>query len=172
MQSAEEKREYQAKYYREHREKKIAQISANQKRQRPMRREYEKAHYARVRVEVFEYYGLSCACCGETEIAFLTIDHVNGGGNTHRRQIFKGGHGPFYPWLKARGFPEGYQTLCQNCNTAKHKLGECPHKRLAESAETTDRPGNGVIKQQIVGGYGRISENWLYRGEFAVSEEA
>jgi len=171
MQSAEDRREYQAKYYREHREKKIAQISANQKRQRPMRREYEKARYDRVRREVLDHYGPSCACCGETEIAFLTIHHINGGGNTHRRQIFKGGHGPFYPWLKARGFPAGYQTLCQNCNVAIHKLGTCPHK-LAESAETADRPDDGVLKQQIDGGYGRVSENWLYRAEVSVSEEA
>lgn len=37
--------------------------------------------------EVFEIYGNKCSCCGETERLFLTIDHVNGGGNAHRRKV-------------------------------------------------------------------------------------
>lgn len=26
----------------------------------------------------------------------------------------------FYGWLKSRGWPDGYQTLCANCNTIKY----------------------------------------------------
>ena len=28
-----------------------------------------------------------CACCGEKELSFLTIDHINGKGNIHRKEM-------------------------------------------------------------------------------------
>ena len=33
---------------------------------------------------VLDHYGRACSCCGETEPAFLTIDHVNNDGAEHR----------------------------------------------------------------------------------------
>lgn len=93
---------------------------------------------ARLKVQTFEAYGgCSCACCGETGIDFLTIDHIGGGGNRHRQELFGGRRGSgydFYGWLKKQGYPPGYQVLCFNCNFAKWKLGECPHQveRAAE----------------------------------------
>lgn len=62
-----------------------------------------------------------CACCGETEIRFLELDHINGGGNKERKNLFKyyiGGK-MFYRWLIQNNFPEGYQVLCCNCNNVK-----------------------------------------------------
>ena len=44
---------------------------------------------------MFQAYGDSCACCGEREPKFLGIDHTNGGGNTHRREV---GRGNVYWW--------------------------------------------------------------------------
>lgn len=67
----------------------------------------------------------SCACCGETEFAFLVLDHINGGGTAHRRTV--GGQGIWF-WLRARGYPSGYQVLCWNCNAAKAYQGICPHE--------------------------------------------
>jgi hypothetical protein len=80
--------------------------------------------------EVFEAYGGAfCACCGEDHLVFLGIDHVNGCGNSERRDVSKGQGGvAFYRWLKRNEFPEGYQVLCHNCNFAKH-FGGCPHGR-------------------------------------------
>lgn len=69
-----------------------------------------------------------CACCSELHIDFLTIDHVNGGGNEHRRHENISGSTSFYRWLRDRGFPDGFQVLCWNCNCAKRD-GICPHKR-------------------------------------------
>lgn len=75
---------------------------------------------------VFQAYGSSCACCGQDEPAFLSIDHVNNDGWEHRRQI--GGSGGFYRWLEANHFPPGFQVLCMNCNFAKARVGVCPHQ--------------------------------------------
>lgn len=74
---------------------------------------------------VINHYGVVCACCGESEIVFLVIDHINGGGNTHRKVTGSGSN--FYYWLIKNKYPIGYQVLCHNCNFAKIH-GECPHK--------------------------------------------
>lgn len=72
-----------------------------------------------------------CACCGERTVEFLTIDHINGNGAAHRRELEAQNVGPgtgFYLWLKSNGYPNGFQVLCYNCNCAKGCYGTCPHK--------------------------------------------
>ncbi len=58
---------------------------------------------------------MACEKCGVTEFSFLTLDHINGGGTSHRltdrRANCKMPH-----LLKSQGFPVGYRVLCQNCN--------------------------------------------------------
>lgn len=83
----------------------------------------------RLRLVVLNQYspgGVRCACCGETELMFLAIDHVNGGGHKHNVEVAARGQ-RFAYWLKAHGFPPGYQVLCHNCNMAKGFYGRCPH---------------------------------------------
>ncbi len=79
--------------------------------------------------EAIEAYGGRCVCCAETELAFLTIDHVNGGGNQHRKVI--GGGDSMYRWLCRNGYPQDdYQVLCFNCNHGRWiNGGTCPHER-------------------------------------------
>jgi hypothetical protein len=86
-----------------------------------------KAYQRRLKCEVVAAYGGVCACCGEAEIVFLTIDHINGDGARHRREIGLGGY-RFYGWLKRNHFPEGFQVLCYNCNCAKSTQAYCPHQ--------------------------------------------
>lgn len=86
----------------------------------------KKVYEKRAKVEVFNHYGNVCVCCGEKETTFLTIDHINGGGEKHRAKIGR----KIYNWLYRNNFPEGFQTLCFNCNWGKHKNnGLCPHKQ-------------------------------------------
>lgn len=75
---------------------------------------------------------LACNCCGESIYEFLTIDHINGGGNKHRIGMVSGraGSGDFYRFLIKNNFPDGYQVLCFNCNNAKHMFKRCPHKEV------------------------------------------
>ncbi len=84
--------------------------------------------------ETLLHYGNSvivCSCpgCTETHSIFLTIDHIEGGGNAHRRELKIQSGTNFYLWLKRTGWPPGFQVLCFNCNHAKHALGKCPHTR-------------------------------------------
>jgi hypothetical protein len=80
----------------------------------------------KLRQQVFAAYGgARCACCGEAERLFLCIDHREGGGYRHRKEI---GAGRFYRWLRLKAFPPGYQVLCHNCNMGKMLNGGiCPH---------------------------------------------
>lgn len=78
------------------------------------------------------YGGMVCACCGEKEPMFLTLDHIDNNGAAERLKIAgrrnaAGTH--TYKWLKANGYPPGrYQVLCMNCNFGKRmNKGVCPH---------------------------------------------
>jgi len=79
----------------------------------------------KTKLAAIEAYGGKCACCGETRIEFLTIDHIDNGGSKHRKEI---GHRPIGQWLKNHGYPAGFQVLCWNCNCSKEYFGYCPHK--------------------------------------------
>jgi hypothetical protein len=75
----------------------------------------------------FHRYGNKCLCCGETNRAFLTIEHLNGGSRKHRK-YFPGGVERIIRNIRDNGWPEGYATLCINCNFGKWRMGgTCPH---------------------------------------------
>ena len=101
---------YSRKYHIEHREQERTRNNIRHRAQR---------------IECIDHYGGKCACCGETEIEFLVIDHINGGGTQHRKEIGKGDK--IYRWLRKNNFPEGLRVLCANCNQSYGHYGFCPH---------------------------------------------
>lgn len=88
---------------------------------------------AKLKATVFAHYGgTCCACCGETEPMFLTLDHIDNDGAAFRRKIagsrLAAGY-TTYRWLAKNGFPPGFQVLCMNCNHGKRmNNGICPHQ--------------------------------------------
>lgn len=93
-------------------------------------RRYNYEKYRRLRSEVFAHYGTACACCGESEEEFLTLDHIANDGALERKVQ---GNSSLY-WRVRKAFnatgtwPIGLQTLCYNCNCSKGKLGVCAHE--------------------------------------------
>jgi len=79
--------------------------------------------------EVIDAYGGKCACCGETRKEYLSIDHIDGNGNKHRRKIGVKDSMGLYRWLRRNNYPEGFQVLCFNCNMGKGNFSVCPHNR-------------------------------------------
>lgn len=74
----------------------------------------------RLKVIVLTHYGkgkLKCTHCGFSDIRALSIDHIAGKGFQHRQKSKTGSS--FYRWLIHNGYPEGYQTLCMNCQWIK-----------------------------------------------------
>lgn len=96
---------------------------------REITREYE----MKIKLLAINHYGGKCACCGEKNIEFLVIDHVNNDGAKHRLQICgkNSGGKRLYRWLKKNNYPDKpkLQVLCHNCNAAKEYYGYCPHQR-------------------------------------------
>jgi hypothetical protein len=93
--------------------------------------------------EGFKFFG-PCECCGESRREFLALDHRNGFGNEHRRQIHSRDNRAILAALRRMGWPEraheDYRFLCHNCNSAFGWYGICPHQR--EKDETS-----GVISK-------------------------
>lgn len=88
-----------------------------------------------LRKQAFARYGQACCCCGVTGRAFLTIDHIEPA-HYHARRA----RGETVPHgnnllrrLRIDGWPDGYQTLCWNCNISKAIYGACPHQHQRDS---------------------------------------
>lgn len=91
---------------------------------RDARNEGRHRRYEADREEVLAHYSPDtppcCACCSTT--GNLAIDHVNGGGGEHRKEV---GGARFYHWLITENFPSGYQVLCVPCNSSKREGKRC-----------------------------------------------
>lgn len=89
------------------------------------RRKSKQESNERLKTEVLLYYGngkLCCVRCGFSDVRVLCLDHINGGGLRHRRELqTKSGLG-FYRKLRQLGYPKGMQVLCSNCNVIKGKV--------------------------------------------------
>lgn len=100
-----------------------------------------KLNRQKYRRAVIEHYGggstPKCACCGETLFEFLTIDHINGGGNQFKIKTGIKGDG-LYRWLIKNNYPKGYRVLCMNCNHSYGHYGYCPHQYISKSETEND----------------------------------
>ena len=106
----------------------------NPERKRELGRKNQFDALTRVKKEVFNAYGNKCVCCGEEEIHFLTLDHINGVPDRHKTENGKritGLH--FWRQIKKENFPEDCRILCWNCNASYGFYGFCPHQLHDES---------------------------------------
>lgn len=88
----------------------------------------------RLKFKTFQAYSNRCACCGERQPEFLSIDHIGGGGKQHRATLSPGSSS-LYLDLQRRGHPqEGFRLLCHNCNQSLGVHGYCPHQSESKEA--------------------------------------
>lgn len=119
----EKNRLYRVKKYGQHGRKRNPRLPGETRAQADNRRQ------SGVRIEALKRYGSHCACCGETQLEFLAIDHINNDGARERKEVGSGNR--FYYWLRKNGYPQrGYQVLCHNCNLAKQFYKGCPHQKI------------------------------------------
>ena len=127
------RRDYQKGYQRVWRMKNGERVSIIQKRCDQKRKgtskrigqtsEHRIRRHARQRLFVLGSYGGQCDFCGETRYEILTIDHINGGGTKHRKELY-GKFRNIYDFLARNKFdPKSYRVLCSNCNHAKAFYG-------------------------------------------------
>ncbi len=89
-------------------------------------RKYANKIRRELRSFVIKKYGGKCKCCGESELAFLAIDHVNNDGYKEKKKIK---NNMLLSRLRDRKINKKYQVLCHNCNSAKGYYGCCPHDK-------------------------------------------
>ena len=88
-----------------------------------------------VKAKVFAHYSKVvsnsdipiCACCGYSDLRFLSVDHIDGRKNLSVKEKKLGGSNLWKHLIKT-GLPSGYQILCHNCNIAKGQEKYCPHQ--------------------------------------------
>lgn len=97
---------------------------------KPCKNEQTRMVWRKLRIEIFDYYGWECKCCGETMRQFLSLDHINNDGYLDKNPNGDKKSGKeLYLLVKKQGFPSKYQTLCMNCNWGKKvNNGTCPHQ--------------------------------------------
>lgn len=81
-----------------------------------------------LKARIVKAYGGRCACpkCPETNISFLTIDHVNNDGHVKRKNGLY-----FYYTIVKESFPDKYRIMCWNCNCGRaQNNGICPHESV------------------------------------------
>ena len=116
---------------KKHQAKVKAWMKANPERAKKIVHKTYRNWRGKVRTQVLLHYSNGnprCMCpdCSVTEERFLAIDHKNGGGVEHRKELGFGGQ-RFWLWLIKNNFPPGYRVLCHNCNFSYGLYGDCPH---------------------------------------------
>lgn len=85
--------------------------------------------------QIFEIYGGQCACCGETNPLFLSLDHIARDGAEHRKR-YAGQNSRSRAGNGARVMRDAirqpdktrFRILCFNCNLGRERNGGiCPH---------------------------------------------
>ena len=90
--------------------------------------------WAKLRLDVINFLGGECVCCGEININFLTVDHINNDGylsrneNGIRSETFK----LYNNLITDINAKKKYQVLCFNCNCGRDKQFDkiCPHQKF------------------------------------------
>lgn len=136
------KKEFDAQYYLKHRDKILERTTQYRKEHLVETKLAKKKHRQihkkelstkdnlrreKLKTEVLSYYCNStiphCIICNEKRLACLSIDHIDGGGNKVKQR----GASTYYR-LKREGYPEGYQTLCMNCQFIKRVINNECHR--------------------------------------------
>lgn len=111
--------------------------------------QYSRETQIALRLGALRAYGLVCALCPEARLGALTIDHINQDGSGHRRQIGKNGSSTFR-WLKQNEYPDGFRTLCANCNVLIYLASEALKPRSSYKRSQEMRRRRQRLKDRVM----------------------
>ena len=116
----------------------VLEVNRQMKIEKTKQQLRDRAKYLKSRFIVLRKYsngkGIFCNCCGERNVVFLTLDHVNNDGAKQRKEIGRSSD-KLYRWIVKNNFPPIFQTLCWNCNWGKQKMGTCPHQGYSKKVK-------------------------------------
>jgi len=79
--------------------------------------------------KVYSKLGGKCATCGESRPPVLSVDHINGGGNMHRKSLRRDRRKYYKDILSDES--GRFQILCMNCQWMKRHVNGEHSKRAA-----------------------------------------
>lgn len=121
----------------------------------------ENQRTVRTKWDAMQKYGGKCYCCGETRIAFLTIDHINNDG--HVRKKVEGAGGQFYRRLLKAPVDPTLRASCYNCNCGRRTTGVCPHQDNSYFDEALSKERwqrRAVTTQECVKALQKLGPGW------------
>lgn len=141
--------EWRREYDRTNKSKQQAQNAARlaipevKKKHQESKRQYVRE----LRLTVLQRLGNRCYCCGESDICFLTIDHIHGNGTQHRKEHARSTYSFLMSILQDSTPHQSYRAACYNCNSAREYIVQkiCPH-RLSEDERRVAVIGTGLPK--------------------------
>lgn len=131
-------KKYHIKYYQENKESRKRYSNNYRQENKEKIKEQSKKYQQKNKEIVYNHYShgvIQCACCGEKEIDFLSLDHIYNNGAEHRK---KSRTTTLVCWAIKNNFPPIFQLLCMNCNFSKGKKGnncKCIHQIRREEKE-------------------------------------
>jgi hypothetical protein len=137
-----ERKLYQAEYYQSHRDEVLERTHTRNRVKAKEINLQNAVSNQKVRVDVLTHYGNGqCVCvkCGYDDMRALTIDHINGNGKEERKKTRNKGVN-FYGWLQRNCYPEGYQTLCANCQLRK-KIDNKEQTKFSSKSDDSKKDG-------------------------------
>lgn len=111
MKTLEDKKLYAKEYYQKYKKRDyVIQKDKNYHKKyysvpgkREMINERSRKWRKLVKLKCIQEYGGKCVCCGETNIGFLTLDHINNNGAEHRKLT---GSRDNMKWAYMNNFPK------------------------------------------------------------------
>jgi len=115
---------YHKGYYEKHKDYFVSYSKTRWKKNKKTLKSKYVESWHKIQDKFFEMYGNKCACCGESQREFLTIEHIHGQKGLNKESSYQA-------YTRAiREYREDiYQILCMNCNHAKGIYGYCPHNK-------------------------------------------
>lgn len=107
------------------------------------------------KLKILTHYGngkLQCVKCGCGDINSLSLDHINNNGSEHRKEI--GGCAYLYNWVSDHNFPDGFQTLCFNCQFIKEAERMTANKENWSKEKVRAKRYQNKLKIKIMDHYG------------------
>lgn len=138
-QNSPEYQEYHKDYQQTKKYKKMLSTYKRSEHGKEKHRLQQQKYRDTLKMDVLGHYSgqtMKCARCPYSDVRALTIDHMNGDGANHRKQLKN--PSKMYQWLRSNGYPDGFQVLCMNCQFIKKQENKENRKKLVRLLSETE----------------------------------
>ena len=146
-------RAQQREWYKNNKEARIAKVVEWQRNNREYCNQRDRKKRKANRIVVLSHYSggvPNCDICKENILEFLALDHKNGNGSEHRKEL---NGRDIIDWVISKGFPDGYRVLCNNCNL-KSRDNSRPSTKTTQQERLRGKRTRTKLKRNVIENYG------------------